>query len=322
MLLSALIGCSRSAAPPDASNIKEPPNDARHLHPQMPPIEGAKRPRVICYHQTHYNHNGQFVSALPLITEAEDEVAITHLIIAAIHLNESPGNITLNADPLDDGKNDKLWEEVLVFQDVGVKVLGMLGGAAQGTFERLDGSNSQFEAFYAPLRDMVRRHALDGLDLDVEEPMSLNGIIRLIDRLRLDFGQSFIITLAPVATALQGRLHLSGFDYEALEVMRGSCISWYNTQFYNNWGHLETFLDFDAILRQGWSANKVVAGVLSHPGNGNGYIDFEQLKLILSALSQFYSGFGGVFAWEYFNSKPGDEARPWEWAQQVSRAMR
>ena len=88
-------------------------------------------------------------------------------------------------------------------QDIGVKVLGMLGGAAQGSFQRLDRSGGEFEAYYVPLRDMIRRHNLDGLDLDVEEPMSLNGIIRLIDRLKTDFGPEFLITLAPVATALR-----------------------------------------------------------------------------------------------------------------------
>lgn len=199
-------------------------------------------------------------------------------------------------------------------QDVGVKTLGMLGGAAQGSFQRLDASDAQFEAYYVPLRNMIRYHSLDGMDLDVEEDMSLGGIIRLIDRLKSDFGSDFLITLAPVATALQGRPHLSGFDYEALEVMRGSSIAWYNTQFYNNWGKLESFIDYDAILRQGWKPQKVVVGVLTNPGLGNGYIEFENLKRTLAALSQFYPGFGGVMGWEYFNSKPGDEGAPWEWA--------
>ncbi|KMU83223.1 hypothetical protein CIHG_01005 [Coccidioides immitis H538.4] len=67
--------------------------------------------------------------------------------------------------------------------------------------------------------------------------MSLDGIIRLIDRLKSDFGDEFIITLAPVATAMvHGLRHLSGFDYRALETARGSKISWYNVQFYNGWG--------------------------------------------------------------------------------------
>ena len=207
-------------------------------------------------------------------------------------------------------------------QDVGVKVLAMLGGAAQGSFQRLDQSDWEFEAYYVPLRDMIRRHNVDGLDLDVEEEMSLNGIIRLIDRLKADFGPEFLVTLAPVATALQGRPHLSGFDYEALEIMRGSCIAWYNTQFYNNWGRLESFIDYDAILRQGWRPEKVVVGVLTSPGNGNGFVDTEDLKRTVAALSQFYVGFGGVMGWEYFNSQPGGEGRPWVWAMGIMACVR
>ena len=287
----------------------------------MPPIPSEHKPKVVLYHQTHYHH-GRFVSALPLITEAEETVGITHLIIAAIHLNEPAGNITLNDDTPDAPKHDQLWEEVTIFQDVGIPVLGMLGGAAQGSFQRLDHSDFEFEAYYTPLRELIRQRALDGLDLDVEEEMSLNGIIRLIDRLKADFGPGFLITLAPVATALQGRPHLSGFDYEALEVMRGHCISWYNTQFYNNWGRLESFVDLDAILRQGWKPEKIVAGVLTNPSLGNGFVEFEQLKLTLAALTQYYPGFGGVMGWEYFNCKPGDESRPWEWATHMARIVR
>lgn len=115
-------------------------------------------------------------------------------------------------------------------------MLGMLGGAARGTFSAatLDSPDEAvFERYYGVLRDdVVRAHALDGLDLDVEEPMSLRGVVRLIDRLRADFGPAFLITLAPVAPALLDvRRNLSGFDYEALEVMRGREIAFYNCQF-------------------------------------------------------------------------------------------
>lgn len=286
----------------------------------MPPTSlPAQRPRLVCYHQTHYR-NGEFVSLLPLIAESTETVGVTHIIIAAFHINDPPGNITLNDDPSAAPKHVPLWEEVAIFQDVGVKVLGMLGGAARGSFERLDGND--FEVYYSPLRDLIREHQLDGLDLDVEEDMSLAGILRLIDRLKADFGSDFIVTLAPVAFALQGRRHLSGFDYEALEVMRGHSISWYNTQFYNNWGVLDSFVDYDAILRQGWKAEKVVVGVLTNPGNGHGFIEFDELQRTVAALTQFYPRFGGVMGWEFFNSKPGDEGRPWEWAQGMARSMR
>lgn len=111
----------------------------------------------------------------------------------------------------------------------------MLGGAAKGAFakETLDSDDDAvFERYYGAVRDMVRERQLDGLDLDVEEPFSLGGVVKLIDRLRADFGKDFVITLAPVAPALlDARRNLSGFDYEALEVMRGRDIAFYNCQF-------------------------------------------------------------------------------------------
>ena len=286
----------------------------------MPPTNQAHHePRIICYHQTHFKPNGELVSLLPLATEGTDSIGVTHIIIAAIHLNDIPGNITLNNDPPDHVKHVALWEEVAVFRDLGVKVLGMLGGAAKGSYQRLDGTDAHFEAYYTSLRDMILRYSLDGLDLDVEEEMSLSGIVRLIDRLKYDFGEGFIVTLAPVAFALQGRPHISGFDYEALEAMRGHSIAWYNTQFYNNWGRLDTFIDYDAILRRGWKPEKVVVGVLTNPGNGHGFIEYGELQRTVAALAQFYPRFGGVMGWEFYNSKPGDEARPWEWAHGLRR---
>ena len=138
---------------------------------------------------------------LPLV---RNNTGVTHILLAAFHLNTDPQRITLNDDPPDSPIYDRLWEEVPVVKRSGIKVMGMLGGAAPGTFRNLDGSEEKFERYYTPLLDLVRRHQLDGLDLDVEEPISQQGIVRLIDRLESDLGQDFIITLAPVATALLG----------------------------------------------------------------------------------------------------------------------
>jgi len=183
-------------------------------------------PRIVCYHQTHF-HNDEYISMLPLL---EENTSVTHIILAAIHLNDDPNHITLNDDIYTDPKNDLVWAEAAVMQSSGVKVLGMLGGAAKGSYQKLDGDRLSFLRYYEPLRRMIKAIGLDGIDLDVEEDMSLAGIVRLIDQLKFDFGGAFIITLAPVATALQGLRHLSGFDYEALEKAMGRHIAWYNTQ--------------------------------------------------------------------------------------------
>ena len=83
----------------------------------MPPVDttSSRRtaarnylPRLIVYHQTHY-HQHQFVSMLPL---ARGGRKTTHIIIAAIHLNATPGDITLNDDPWDASNHARLWDEV------------------------------------------------------------------------------------------------------------------------------------------------------------------------------------------------------------------
>lgn len=284
----------------------------------MPPI--SLSPRVIVYHQTHHTPEDKPVSILPLIPHC------THIILAAIHLNDPPGAITLNDHPPSHPRNQTLWAETHVLRATGIKILALLGGAAQGSFTRLDLDETTFEAYYTPLRDLIRERQLDGLDLDVEEPMTLAGIIRLIDRLRADFGSDFLITLAPVAAALMSsnpEHNLSGFDYEALEVYRGNQIAWYNTQFYCGWGDASTTRGYEYIVSRGFRPDKVVMGLVSNPANGSGFVDFGVVTEVLASLrTRLGPAFGGVMAWEYYNSLPGGQERPWEWAAVMKGALR
>lgn len=108
--------------------------------PKLLPI--AQGPRLIVYHQTFHDSNANYQSLLPLLT---NNTGITHVIVAAIHLNQGPGNITLNDHEPDDKRYDQLWGEVKWLQGSGVKVLAMLGGAAQGSYERLAGSEENVQ---------------------------------------------------------------------------------------------------------------------------------------------------------------------------------
>ncbi|KAK4137490.1 glycoside hydrolase family 18 protein [Trichocladium antarcticum] len=296
-------------------------------HPALPPA----LPRLITYYQTHHTPSGKPISILPLLQQPG--IGLTHLILAAIHLNEDPSAITLNDHPPAHPRFAILWAELRILQASGIRVLGMLGGAAPGTFTRLDyrdddddsdvAAEARFEAYYAPLARLVRDHALDGLDLDVEEPMSLRGIIRLIDRLRADFGRGFTITLAPVAAALLSVTHnLSGFDYEALEVLRGREIAWYNAQFYCGWGDCSNPAMYEMLLAKGWAPERIVVGLVTNPANGNGWVPWAALAGVLPLLVARHPRFGGVMGWEYFNGLPGGEARPWEWAQALTALLR
>ncbi|KAK4157618.1 chitinase 2 [Chaetomidium leptoderma] len=295
----------------------------------MPPLPHPALPRLITYYQTHHTPSGTHISVLPLLQH--DGIQLTHLILAAIHLNEDPSAITLNDHHPSHPRFATLWAELRVLQASGIKVLGMLGGAAKGSFTRLDMTDenndndnaAQFERYYTPLADLIRQRGLDGLDLDVEEAMSLAGIIRLIDRLRGDFGPDFLITLAPVAAALLSVEHnLSGFDYEALEVLRGREIAWYNAQFYCGWGDCSNPAMYEMLLVKGWQPERVVVGLVTNPSNGGGWVPWEMLGTVLPLLAGRHPRFGGVMGWEYFNSLPGGEEKPWEWAQAMTALLR
>jgi hypothetical protein len=288
----------------------------------MPPLPHPPLPRLITYYQTHHTPSGTLISVLPLLQN--EGISLTHLILAAIHINEDPAALTLNDHPPSHPRFTTLWAELRILQASGIKVLAMLGGAAPGTFSRLDTPDlATFERYYAPLADLIRERGLDGIDLDVEEPMSLAGIIRLIDRLRADFGPEFIITLAPVAAALLNSEHnLSGFDYEALEVMRGKQIAWYNAQFYCGWGDCSNPAMYEMLLVKGWAPEKIVVGMVTNPKNGSGWVPWNMLGTVLPLLVGRHPRFGGVMGWEYFNSLPGGEEKPWEWAQAMSALLR
>lgn len=279
------------------------------------PASAAESKRVVVYYQTQYS-NGTYVSPRAL---TDNNTGATDVLVGAIHLNDD-GIVTLNDNPPDDPTFDRMWSDLGDMQGKGVHVLGMVGGAAQGSFQRLD---TQFDTYYPMLKAVVSNHHLDGLDLDVEEQMSLPGIERVIDQLHADFGAGFLVTLAPVATALSGGGNLSGFSYDALYRDRASSISWFNAQFYCGWGSLTNTSGYDGVIDHGVvPASKVVAGTLTNPANcGSGYVPMDTLKSTLSSLARAYPDFGGVAGWEYFNSEPGGTAAPWEWAANVSSAM-
>lgn len=281
------------------------------------PLDPAAPARVVVYYQTHHLDDA-LVSPVELLRHSP---SLTAIIVGAIHINAEPGDITLNDDPADHPKNDDMWAELAAVRTQGVAVIGMLGGAAVGSFGRLEGEN--LARYYPHLKGLITRYQLDGVDLDIEEDITLDGVRQLIDVLRADFGPDFIITLAPVATALCGGGNLSGFDYEELYKSHGSEIAWMNTQFYCGWGVLDRTAEYDAIISRGvFPASKVVAGTSTHPLPGKGFVEPAVLTETVAQLAAAYPDFGGMSSWEYFNSEPGGTGAPWEWAKAMAAAMK
>jgi len=280
--------------------------------------------RTVVYYQTQYDHSlppttqwGAYVSPLPLLH------LVTHLILAAFHINANlPIKLALNDNAPDDPYYDQMWKDVAVMKQSGVKVMGMLGGAAPGSYDCL--VPDQFDTYYPMLRDTIKQYGIDGMDLDVEQAVSLSDIVHLITQLKSDFGPNFIITLAPVASALEEEANLSGFDYIELEKQVGSSIGWYNAQFYSGFGTVFPDDQYINITQYGMGldSSRLVAGVLTNPDNGGGYVDPDEVVASIKALSAKYgSKFGGVAGWEYFNSLPS-QTEPWQWATLMTDTMK
>lgn len=275
-------------------------------------------PRLIIYFQTTHDSNGYPISMLPLVEEKG--IALTHLIVCSIHMNVN-SVVHLNDYPPYDSRFYTLWNETRVLKNAGVKVMGMIGGAAPGSFDAqtLDApDNATFERYYRQLYHVIRDFGLQGMDLDVEETMSDAGIARLVSRLSRDFGPHFLITLAPVATALEDSANLSGFNYWSLEQNFHDHISWYNAQFYNGFGWMGRTDDFERIVGNGFSPDRIVAGQITD----GSFLPFDLLNGTVQALRAEYGQIGGIMGWEYFNSEPGGTAEPWQWAQIMTKILR
>ena len=290
----------------------------------MAPFPRHERSKIIIYHQTHHVQDGNQVSLLPLLFQPK--IHVTHVILAAVHLHDlcTPNVIFLNEHVPQHARYDSMWAEVRALQDAGIKVMTMVGGAAKGSFARLDTAEQSFDSYYQHLHSFVRRYNLDGVDLDIEEPMSLAGVVRLIDRLKEDFGDAFIVTLAPVAAALWSGQFIktyAEFSYEALEVMRGGKIAWYNTQFYCGWGDMSNSLHYEAIVARGFPEHKIVVGLITNPANGPGYVPLDQVQNVLSSLQRKHPGFAGVMGWEYFNALPRGATKPWDWVNRMGNVL-
>ncbi|KAL1891027.1 hypothetical protein Sste5346_007850 [Sporothrix stenoceras] len=294
-------------------------------------------PRLVVYFQTTHNQQtGQPISMLPLVTK--QGIALTHLIVCSFHIGvpgSSSPDLHLNDYPPSDPRFDTLWSEVAVLQAAGVRVMGMVGGAAGGSFSSntLDSTNTAtFEIAYKQLHDAIVKYGLQGMDLDVEQSMSQAGITRLVERLNKDFGPQFEVTLAPVASALtSGGPNLSGFSYPALastiSASASGRIAFYNAQFYNGFGDMSSPNDYENIVKVGsqFTPDLVLIGQITSPAEGGNYVAPGTLKKTVTALQDYYGSahpLGGIMGWEYFDSEPGGQSQPWQWAQDMTKILR
>jgi hypothetical protein len=279
------------------------------------------------YYQTQYSggDSGQFVSIAPTwkkVNKATGKPWVTNIFVAAGHFGYNADNtpyIHINDFTPDDPWFDPMWPEVKKAQAHGIKVHFMLGGSAPGTFSNLF---AHWDTFYPLLKQTLIEHKFDGLDIDVEEAITLAQVEQLITQVHKDFGNKFCITLAPVATDLTEGFGLSGFNYMDLYKSNvGPYISWFNTQFYSGFGTLANTSDYDTAVANGFPPSMIVAGVIDNPNDGSGYVALTTLENTVKTLAGKYPDFAGVNGWEYFNALPGGLAKPITFAVDMGQAM-
>ncbi|KAF2213982.1 glycoside hydrolase family 18 protein [Cercospora zeae-maydis SCOH1-5] len=291
--------------------------------------DSYKPPRNAIYVQTFRTTSNGKLSLLPLI---EHKTQVTHIYLSAVHINEDPGDINLNDDNPNSTIWDKVWQEAAQLQQNGVKIMMMLGGAAPGSYPRLcGGPKGADNSYYIPLRNTLKFHKIQGLDLDIEERVPYTCPLNLLRRLHADFGPDFILTMAPVASELQpSAIGLGGFSYKTLDAEatasdkpNGKLVSWYNAQFYNGWGDASRPNGYDAIIANGWPADRVAIGVLASPDDGgSGWYGMSTYQKTLATLKSKYANFGSVVGWEYWDAGSEDNfAEPWQWVAAMGNSV-
>ncbi|MEO9264633.1 MAG: chitinase [Candidatus Baltobacteraceae bacterium] len=323
--VAGLMGCSALPQAPSPSPALEAGAFQNLARPHLPDAGSASK-RVIYYYQTQYS-NGQYVSLAPIwakLNPVTHKPPVTDVMIAAFHLGHNTDGspyIHLNDNVPGDPMFDVMWPQVATLQTYGVTTRMMLGGAAQGSYALLF---SDWKTFYPILKGTLKTYKMNGIDLDVEENVSLPNIEKLIAKLHADFGNRFLITLSPVASALWGGANLSGFGYVQLyKSSAGADIAWFNGQFYSGFATMGSPADYTHVLQAGvFPASKVVAGVIANPNDGFGYVPVQTVAKTVTGLVAAYPTFGGVADWEYFDALPGGPSNPVEWARILKTAMR
>ncbi|KAL8817870.1 MAG: hypothetical protein Q9191_008062 [Dirinaria sp. TL-2023a] len=336
----------------------------------------SHQPKVVIYHQSLHAKSGMLTSLRPLVRE---KTGIAAVILGNFRfqtpVQQVAGNGSaatyLNEYATDDPNIEEIWIDIDYLQKEDVKVIALLGMRGNDNVSDDDrkwlGScdDSTFECLYKALHGLLVSRRLDGINLDMDVPgnevnaergrVSLQGVIRLIDRLHADFGSDFIIAITASAETLLGintHQQSDGVDYRMLELQRGNLISWYNVRIFGRYrlgddpygtrDPAPTFVrDLNLYIRliqhDVYRAHKILIAISTTPntvgetlGDRGAYINLDLFQSFLELLRWSYGplDFGGVAGWEYSQASAPTTAgnsrgigRPWEWMKETKEML-
>lgn len=254
-------------------------------------------PRTIFYYQTFKDTDNNLISLDPVLY---DETPLTHIHVSSIHFgvddNKEPYIHLNNRSPYNSYFDD-VWHNIEKAASKNIKIVLMIGGAGGGYSSFFSNISLYYDLLYNLIKD---KPFINGIDLDIEESCSLEHVKKLISKTIEDFGENFIISVAPVASSLiNDGPGMGGFSYkDLLDSPEGSNIDYFNCQAYCNFS-LSTL---DSIVENGYDSKKIVMGLIA----GETYESELQ-----DMYEKYKDNFGGLFVWEYFNTVPS----PKQWCQ-------
>lgn len=259
--------------------------------------------KIIYYYQT-------FICLDDLINDPN--CVVTHIHLSSIHFgvdSNSKPYIHLNDNNPSDPKFDNLWKDLHRIKGKGIKIILMIGGAG--------GGYSSFFSDYSVYSEILfnfidkNKDLIDGIDLDIEEPVSLDNTKKLISDIRKTFGDDFIISLAPIQSSLMNdEPGMSGFIYKDLYTSQeGKYIDYFNVQCYDDFS-----IDaYQQMLKNGYPENMINMGMLSGMDLTNILTEIKKIRTIYNL--------AGVFNWEYYSSPPDGQKNPAEWSKLINKTI-
>ena len=243
----------------------------------------------------------------------ENSKQIDVIIVSSLHLGsfKNVPYIHLNNYDPNSPKFDIVWQDLQKLYFDGLTIMCMIGGAG-GAFKNLF---SDFKTYYPLLRDFLKeKKFITGIDLDIEENVKQDDVKNSINCLVNDFGEDFIITMAPVADSLlkDSPSGFSSLNYKELyESREGGFIDWFNVQAYGNF----SFETYDKIIKNNYNPENIVFGMISGDFlNDNFHVALKEIDLI----KKKYPNMGGCDVWELVNAPP-DMDDPSKWAENIKQ---
>ena len=264
--------------------------------------------KIIYYYQT-------FVGLQSILN---NPIKTTHIIVSSIHFGKNKNDelyIHLNDYPPEHKKFNQLWKELEEASNKNITIMLMIGGAggAYGTWFENDVIYQKGLEF---LHTIITKYPfIKGIDLDIEESVSLSNVRKVIYDLKTIYGSQFIITMAPVCNSLLYNYPgLGGFIYKDLmNTNEGKLIDWFNGQFYFQYSKDM----FEQCVKNGYDPSKIIFGMIS----SNFVNNFDKALEEIKKVKQEYPKFGGVYIWEYCNSPP-DNKNPYLWSTKISEILK